>query len=601
MKRIVTAALLVLACGWVACSKAPSPAPPTQKTVTFPAIDGNAVLEHTKVLASDEYEGRAPGTRGEDLTVGYIEEQFRKAGVAPGNTDGSYIQKVPMVGITPDPATTLTFTKGAKRATLKFKDDFVAWTKHTPENLGDPVHTRPLRGAEQARSLPASAKPAHAAPMTETVRLNRSDMVFVGYGVQAPEFDWDDYKGANLKGKTLVMLVGDPPVPDPADPAKLDSRVFGGSAMTYYGRWTYKYEMGAKLGAAGVLIVHETGPAGYPFSVVQGKTGEQFDLVAPDHNKGRPTIEGWLTLDQARALFAMAGLDYQAAKKQAVTREFKPMPLGVQASIALRNTLRTIESRNVVGKIAGSDAAASDEYVVYTSHWDHFGIGAPVNGDRVYHGAQDNATGIGGLIEIGRAFAHLVPAPRRSILLLAVTAEEQGLLGSQYYATTPIYPLSKTAAVVNMDALNVHGKTRDLTVVGLGASDLDDYAKQVAREQGRIIQPDPKPQNGGYYRSDHFPFAKQGVPAINSGGGVDYVGKPAGWGMKVEEEYTANDYHKPSDNVRPDWDMSGAVQDLQYYWMIGYRVAEASKFPEWKPGNEFRAAREAMLRGKGSE
>ncbi|MGE5359889.1 MAG: M28 family peptidase, partial [Bacteroidales bacterium] len=546
MKRCVVALALVIAVvEAVGCSK-PAQAPAPEKAVAFPEIDGNAVLQHTKVLASDEYEGRAPGTKGEDLTVAYIEDQFRKAGVKPGNPDGTYIQKVPLVGITPDPNVTLTFKKGARQAALRFKDDFVAWTKRvaTPGQMKFGNVT--IRGDETVAS--------------ETVGLNASAMVFVGYGVQAPEFNWDDYKGVDLKGKTLVMLVGDPPVPDPNDPAKLDPSTFGGRAMTYYGRWTYKYEMGAKLGADAVLIVHETGPAGYPYSVVQGKTREQFDLVAPDNNASRAAIEGWIPLEQAQALFRMAGLDFDAAKRQALTREFKPVPLGVNASITLRNTVRKIDSRNVAGKIEGSDPALKNEYVIYTSHWDHFGIGAPVNGDTVYHGAKDNATGIGGMIEIGRAFARTAPAPKRSIVLLAVTAEEQGLLGSQYYATTPLYPLAKTVAVVNMDALNVNGKTKDLSVVGLGASDLDDYASQVAAEQGRVIKGDPAPENGGYYRSDHFPFAKQGVPAINSGGGSDYVGKPAEWGEQIRKAYTANDYHKPSDTVRPDWDMSGAAQ-----------------------------------------
>ncbi len=585
MNRILVAvAVASVALGWIGCTKSAEQAP-AARTVAAPAIDGDAVLEHVKVLASDEYEGRAPGTKGEDLTVAYIEDQFRKAGVKPGNTDGTYIQKVPMVGITPDPNVTMTLAKGAKRARLKFKDDFVAWTKRVAPpgrmTFGDVV----VEGDTKKAS--------------ETVGITGSDMVFVGYGVQAPEFNWDDYKGMDLKGKTLVMLVGDPPVPDPNDPTKLDPNMFGGRAMTYYGRWTYKYDMGAKLGADAVLIVHETGPAGYPFSVVQGKVGEQFDLVAPDGNMSRAAIEGWIPLERAQALFKMAGLDYDTAKKQALSRDFKPVPLGVQASITLHNTVRTVDSRNVVGKIEGSDPRLKNEYVIYTAHWDHFGIGAPVNGDKVYHGARDNATGIGGMIEIGRAFAKLTPAPKRSIVLLAVTAEEQGLLGSQYYATNPIYPLSKTLGAVNMDGLNVWGKTKDITVVGLGASDLDDYAKQIASEQGRVVEADPKPENGGYYRSDHFPFAKQGVPAINSGGGIDYVGKPAGWGKQRSDEYTAKDYHKPSDRIEPDWDMSGTVQDLQYFWLMGYRVAQAAKYPEWKPGNEFRATREAQLKSAG--
>ena len=533
----------------------------TKLPVSAPSISIPALLEHVKVLSSDQYEGRAPGTRGEDLTVAYIEDQFKKAGLTAGNPDGTYIQKVPMVGITPDPSTSLTFAKGGVTQTLKFKDDIVAWTKRV-----------------QPR-----------------VSLDASNVVFVGYGVQAPEFAWDDYKGADLAGKTLIMLVGDPPVADPKDATKLDPKVFGGRAMTYYGRWTYKYEMGAEKRAAAVLIVHETGPAGYPFSVVQGKVKEQFDLVAPDKGMGRPVIEGWISLDQARALCKLAGQDYAALKARAVARDFKPVALGVAASMTITNTIRTIDSRNVVGKVIGSDPTLKDEYVIFTSHWDHFGIGAPVNGDKIYHGALDNATGIGGMIEIARAYAKLPVAPKRSLLFLAVTAEEQGLLGSGYYARTPLYPLRKTLAAINMDGLNIYGKTRDLTVVGLGNSDLDDYARQAAVEQGRHLVPDPKPEDGGYFRSDHFPFAKQGVPAINAGGGEDVIGKPAGWARKAQDEYTALHYHKPSDVMRPDWDLAGAVQDLQIYYVMGFRLAQTDTFPAWKPGTEFKARRDQMM------
>ena len=555
MTRSIAALLLLsLTVFAAACGGGSAPAPNPEATVGFPAIDGNRVLEHTKTLASDDYEGRAPGTRGEVLTVAYITDQFKKAGLQPGNPDGTYIQKVPMVGMVTDQKSALTFRKGAKVQSLVWRDDFVAWTKRE----------------------------------VDTVSLDKSDLVFVGYGVQAPQFNWDDYKGADLKGKTLVMLIGDPPVPNPADPSKLDPKMFGGTAMTYYGRWTYKYEMGQKLGAAAVLIVHETGPAGYPFAVVQGKTAEQFSLVAPDKNMSRAAVEGWITLEQAKKLFAMAGKDFDAAKKAALTPAFTPMPLGVTASVALHNTIRTIDSQNVVGKIEGSDPALKNDYVIYTSHWDHFGIGVPVNGDKVYHGAVDNATGIGGMIELGRAFSKMPVAPKRSILMLAVTAEEQGLLGSGYYAANPLYPLAKTIGVVNMDALNVSGKTKDITITGLGNSELDDYATRVAAQQGREVRPDPQPEKGGFYRSDHFPFAQQGVPSLASGGGIDYIGRPAGWGKEHSDAFTANDYHKPSDKVKPDWDMSGAVQDLQYYWMVGYRLAQAGKFPEWKPGAEFK-------------
>jgi Zn-dependent M28 family amino/carboxypeptidase len=304
-------------------------------------------------------------------------------------------------------------------------------------------------------------------------------------------------------------------------------------------------------------------------------------------------------LEQAKKLFELAGKNYDTLKKEALSRQFKPVPFAATASMKLKNTLRTIDSRNVVGKLEGSDPKLRDEHVIYTAHWDHFGIGPEINGDKVYHGAQDNATGIGGMIEIARAYASLPAPAKRSILFLAVTAEEQGLLGSEYYARNPIFPLARTLAVINMDVLNVHGTTRDISITGLGNSDLDDYARQVLVEQGRVVEPDPTPEKGSYYRSDHFPFAKQGVPALASGAGINYVGKPADYGRKLKEEYTAKDYHKPSDNVRSDWDMTGAVQDLQYYWMVGYRVAQADRYPQWKPGTEFKATREAQLKAAG--
>jgi Zn-dependent M28 family amino/carboxypeptidase len=523
----------------------------------LPAIDTKELLAHVKALSSDEFEGRAPGTKGEELSVTYLADQFKNVGLKPGNTDGTYFQKVPLVGITPAPAP-LIFKKGGQQQTLKWKDDVVAWTKH----------------------------------VAESASLENSELVFVGYGVVAPEFNWDDYKGADLKGKTLVMLVNDPPVPDPNNAGELDAKTFGGKAMTYYGRWTYKYEIGAQKGAAGVLIVHETGPAGYGFNVVQGKTGEQFDLVTPDKNMGRAAIEGWITLDKAKALLTSAGQDFDALKAQAATREFKPVALGVTASMTIQNKLRTVDSRNVVATLEGSDPKLKDEYVVYTAHWDHFGKTA----DGIFHGAEDDAMGCAALVEVARAFTKLAAPPRRSILFLAVTAEEQGLLGSQYYAVTPIYPLTKTVADINMDSWNLHGRTKDLTLIGYGASDLDDYARDVAAEQGRVVHGDAEPEKGFYYRSDHFNFAKQGVPALNPDAGVDYIGKPPEYAKQVRDEWNQNRYHTPKDVIYPDWDLSGANEDLKVLFAVGYRVAQANKFPEWKAGNEFRAKREAALR-----
>src|SRR5262245_6081050 len=543
---------------------APGPRPVVQRVPSgdLPDVDTDAVLTHIKTLSSDEFEGRGPGTKGEELTVAYLTDQFKNLGLKPGNTDGTFIQKVPLVGITPTPAP-LIFKKGNQTKALKWRDDVVAWTKH----------------------------------VADSASLTDSELVFVGYGVVAPEFNWDDYKGVDVKGKTLVMLVNDPPVPDPANPAELDPKTFGGKAMTYYGRWTYKYEIAAQKGAAGALIIHETGPAGYPFDVVQQKVTEQFDLVTPDKNMGRVAIEGWISNDQGRNLLKMAGQDYDELKKQAATREFKPVPLGVQASMTINNKLRTINSQNVVAKLEGRDPALKNEYVVYTAHWDHLGIGPAVNGDRIYNGAVDNASGTAGLLEIARAFTKLPAPPKRSILFVSVTAEEQGLLGSQYYSVTPVYPLAKTVANINMDGLNVYGRTKDITLIGLGASDLDDYVKDAAGEQGRVIRADPEPEKGFYYRSDHFNFAKQGVPALDPDQGIDYVGKPADYGTKVRDNYTEHDYHQPSDIVKPDWDLSGAREDLTVVFTVGCRVAESDKLPGWQTGNEFKGKRDAMLKG----
>lgn len=517
------------------------------------AIDTASIMEHVRVLSADSLLGRLPGSLGEDRTVAYLEGRFKAEGLAPGNPDGTYIQKVPLVGITVQGAPALTFQKGGSARTLKWKDDYVAWTKH----------------------------------VAPTASLQQSELVFVGYGTEAPEFNWDDYKGLDVAGKTLVMLVNDPPLADTSQ--------FGGKRMTYYGRWTYKFEQGAKHHAAGVLLIHETEAAGYPYSVVQGNTGERFDLVTPDKNMGRSDVEGWLALEQAKALFTMAGQNFDSLKALAATRDFKPVPLGVTASVKLDNALRTIDSRNVVAKLEGSDPALKDEYVVYTAHWDHFGVSTPINGDSIYNGALDNATGTSGLLVMARAFKAMPTPPKRSILFLAVTAEEQGLLGAQYYSVQPLYPLAKTLANINMDGLNTWGPTRDLVVIGLGASDLDDYAKAAAGEQHRILKPDAEPEKGFYYRSDHFNFAKQGVPAFYAESGTDYIGQSPTYGLEKRDDYTAHDYHQPSDEIKPGWIMSGAVQDLQLLLTVGYRVAEATKFPEWRAGNEFKAIRDKML------
>ena len=554
MRFVLLIALVAASCA------APAPSGPLT-LADLPNISTDAMLTDIKKLASDEFEGRAPGTKGEQLTVQYFIDQFKAAGLEPGNPDGSWTQKVPLVSLTPQAQGPVVVKKGGQTRPFKIRDEIVVFSKH----------------------------------VTDEVRLENSELVFAGYGVQAPEYQWDDFRGVDVKGKTIVVLVNDPPVPVAGNPKELDPKIFGGVAMTYYGRWTYKFEKAAELGAAGVLIVHETVPAGYPFSVVQGMGGERFDLVTPDKNAGRAKIEGWMSVEAATALLKMAGQDYQKLKAKAATREFKAVPLGATASATVKQKSRTLDSQNVIAKLTGSDPALKGEYVVYTAHWDHFGIGVPVNGDTIYNGALDNASGCAQVLEIARAFTKIKPRPKRSLLFLMVTAEEQGLLGSQYYAEFPLYPLAKTLANINIDGINQWGRTKDLTLIGLGASDLDDYARAAADEQGRVLRPDAEPEKGFYYRSDHFNFAKKGVPALDPDSGIDFIGKPADYGKKKRDEYTAVDYHQPSDQVKPDWDLSGAAEDGKLFLAIGYRLAQAERFPDWKPGNEFRAIRDKML------
>jgi Zn-dependent M28 family amino/carboxypeptidase len=550
--------LLLLALLAASCSAAPSK---PLSVAEMPAINTDVVLSDVKKLSSNEFEGRAPGTKGETLTVQYLEDQFKAAGVEPGNPDGSWTQKVPMVGLTPEFAGPLTVKKGGTTLAFKVHDDFVPFSQQ----------------------------------VTDQVTLANSAMIFVGYGVQAPEFNWDDFKGVDVTGKTIVVLVNDPQVMLP-NSTELDPKVFGGKAMTYYGRWTYKYEKAAELGAAACIIIHETEYAGYPFNVVQGFGGERFDLVTPDRNMGKAKIEGWISIDAAKKLFTAAGLDFKALKTQAATREFKPVPLGMTASFSLKQKMRTVDSENVVAKITGADPTLKNEYVIYTAHWDHFGIGAPVNGDRIYHGARDNASGTAMLLEFAREFKKVHPAPKRTMLFIADTGEEQGLLGSAYYATLPLYPLNKTLADINMDEVNVWGRTRDFTVIGLGASDLDDYVRDAAAEQSRTLRPDSEPEKGFYYRSDHFSFAKVGIPALATDSGIDFPGKPPTYGQAARDEWTTKFYHQPTDTVQPWWDLSGAAEDGKLLFAVGYRVANADAFPEWRPGNEFKTTRDKMMK-----
>jgi Zn-dependent M28 family amino/carboxypeptidase len=527
----------------------------------LPPVDVAALLAHTTELAADRYEGRAPGTIGEELTVTYLEQQFRAMGLDPGTPDGTYIQPVPLVGITSEPAPLFATSRRGKQS-FAWRDEFVATTRR----------------------------------VTDASALENSEIVFVGYGIVAPEYQWDDYKGLDVSGKTLLMLVNDPQVRSTASPSGLDPEVFGGPAMTYYGRWTYKYEIASEKGAAGVFLIHETEAAGYAFDVVQGSwSGEQFDLVAPDDNMSRVAVEGWLSLDAARRLLQFAQQDLDELRRASLSRDFRPVSLDVKASITLKNSLRTVNSRNVLALLPGSDPQLGDEAVVYTAHWDHLGVGRAENGDRIFNGALDNAVGVSGMLEIARAFTKLPQRPRRSIMFAAVTAEEQGLLGSRYYTENPTISMAKTAAAINIDTLNVHGPTSDLTIIGMGASDLDDYVRDALREQGRTAVQDATPETGAYYRSDHFNFAKAGVPAFFPNRGTTYENRSAQFGEQVRSEYASRIYHRPADEVDPRWDLGGAARDLQVFFAVGSRVANADDPPEWAAGNEFRAIREASI------
>jgi len=518
------------------------------------SIDADEFLKDVKILSSDEFEGRAPASKGEEKTIHFLQEEFRKLGLKPGNGE-SYLQEVPMVEIAADPGFELVIKDKTISDKFTYGDEFVAWT---------------LRVVDKSS-------------------LADSEMVFVGYGIVAPEYNWNDYEGLDVRGKTVVILVNDPGY------ATEDPELFNGRSMTYYGRWTYKYEEAARQGAAGALIIHETEPAAYPWSVVKnGWTSPQFNLVTEDNNLSRCSVEGWLHLDTARQIFERAGLNYDEIKQTALKRDFKAIPLGLKVSITLKNSIRYQKSNNVIAVIPGTDLA--DEYIIYTAHWDHFGINPSLEGDQIFNGALDNATGTAALIELAEAFLKLESKPRRSIAFMAVTGEEQGLLGSDYYATHPIYPLTKTVAAINMDALNIWGKMKDITVIGYGSSELDEYVEQAAAEQGRRVRPDPSPERGSIFRSDHFSFAKQGVPVIYTSPGVDHIEHGEKWGREKIDKYIAENYHKPSDEYDPGWDLSGTVDDLRLLFRVGYRLSMESTFPNWHEGSEFKAIRDAYIK-----
>jgi Zn-dependent M28 family amino/carboxypeptidase len=520
------------------------------------AVSADTMKEVTRELSSDAYEGRAPTTPAEDKTIAYIVQRFEKAGLKPGNK-GQWTQNVPLVEITAQNVQPLVFTGGKAPVSLDYRKDMVIATY---------------------RVVPK-------------VAIKDSDVVFVGYGINAPERGWNDYAGLDVKGKTVVILVNDPDYQTPEAKG-----LFEGRAMTYYGRWTYKYEEAARQGAAAAIIVHDTFPAAYPWGVVQSSwTGPQLEQDTQGDHMDQSQAIGWMQLDKAKALFAAAGQDFDTLAAAARQKGFKAVPLGVRASISWENAIKRQASKNVVGILPGT--AKPDEVVLYSAHWDHLGRCDAVDGDDICNGAVDNASGMGGLVALAEAHAKAGRA-RRSIVFLAVTAEESGLLGSKFYAENPVYPLAKTVGGVNMDSLNVIGKAKDFVLVGAGKSELEDLVKPLVAAEGRVIVPEERPEAGSYYRSDHFSFAKLGVPMLYGDSGDDLVkgGKPAG--KAAAEDYTKNRYHKPQDQYDPAWDWSGAVSDLTIYYGLGRQLAEGSAWPNWYPGAEFRAVRDKSRAGQ---
>ena len=539
------AAALLLA----ACAVAPRPRN-AAGAESGPALSLATLTTATQILSSDEYEGRAPTTKGEDNAVAYIAQRFEKAGLQPGN-QGRWFQNVPMIEISTNP-TRLTVTGGATPLALDWRSDFVANTYQ----------------------------------VTPKVELKDSEMVFVGYGINAPERGWNDYAGVDVRGKTVVILVNDPDWQDD----DLEGP-FNGKAMTYYGRWTYKFEEAARQGAAAALIVHDTGPASYGWNVVQSSwTGPQYNLDEPGGHMDQSKVIGWLTNPAAQRLFAASGQDLDRLTAAAKRPGFKAVPLRTRASVSLTNQIRRQESRNVVGVLPG--AKRPNEYVIYTAHWDHLGrCDADPSGDDICNGAVDNASGVAGLIALAEAHSKRGNAGR-SIVFVAVTGEESGLLGSKYYAEHPIFPVAQTAGGINMDSLSLAGDARDLVEIGGGKSQLGAYLRRAADAEGLVLKNEPSPQAGYYYRSDHFSLAKQGVPMLYPKLGEDLVkGGPAA-GAAAAADYRAHRYHQPSDEYDPAWDWSGALHELRLFYRIGRELADSQDWPNWNPGDEFRAIRD---------
>jgi Zn-dependent M28 family amino/carboxypeptidase len=536
--------LLISACALSAVS---------QQTERASAINEATLKAHIKFLADDLLEGRGTGARGGELAAKYIASQLEAVGVKGAGPGDSFFQPVSLVGVKADPNTALTISGSSGKETLKFADDFVAFT-----------------GAQ-----------------TEEVDVD-TDLVFVGYGINAPEQRWNDYKGeaSDYKDKTLVMLVNDPPA------TTEEQNLFGGKALTYYGRWTYKYEEAARRGAAGAILLHTDQSAGYPWSVVRTSNGSwRFDIArAPEDTTPYLKFRSWVTDDAAHRLMKLAGQDLDALRLKAATRDFQPVKLGLKGKLNLKSEVKRVAAPNVVGVLEGSDPKLKSEYVVYSAHWDHLGIGAPnKNGDTIYNGALDNASGVACVLAIAETLARLPVAqrPKRSSLFLFPTGEEQGLLGAEWYSTHPVVPLAQTAANVNLDSMNVLGVTQDFIPLGAERSSLKAVVEAVAREKGLHVSPDARPEQGSFFRSDHFPFAKVGVPSISLKEGNEYVGHTKEWGEEQFRAYNNAHYHQPSDEFRDSWDFRGMIQEAEIALAIGTKIANSPEKPQFNDGDEF--------------
>ncbi|RUO29516.1 M28 family metallopeptidase [Aliidiomarina sanyensis] len=541
------ASALVLA---TACSPAPQVEEPLYPAQTD--ADGlvdshfsDTYRDHLRTLASDEFEGRAPGTRGEELTIEYAANVFREHGIK-SFTNEDYTQPVPLVRVAPSRVTNMTLTHEGETSELSYRSQMMGWTSR----------------------------------VVDAIEVSESDMVFVGYGIVAPEFDWNDYEGLDVEGKTVVMFVNDPGY------ATQDPALFNGNSMTYYGRWTYKFEEAARQGATGAIIIHEDGPAGYGWGVIAGGSPVRFMMKTENNNMDRVELEGWVTADSAEKLFANAGMTLAEAHELALSSDFAPVDLNTSLSMIVENEFSYIDTHNIIGYIEGS--TYPEEHVIYMAHWDHLGVD-PISGD-IYNGAQDNASGTAGVLSIAEKFAQ-GPQPERTIVFALVGAEERGLLGSAWYADNPLLPIDQAVAGINMDMLNMYGPVRDFVVVGWNNSDMQAYAEPHVVAQNRYLAPENNPEAGIFYRSDHFSMAKKGIPVLYAKGGVDHFFNGREYGEANQARLYAEKYHKPADEYNPDWDLRGVHQDLWIYFRVGHELANSRAWPRWAPGNEFEALR----------